>query len=271
VEVPGFTWTPGGPESVPDEVHDRIDWVLSSGPAETLDSQVVGEFGGPDVGIGFDPWPTDHRGVVSVFHVTPKVPDPFVAPTKRRIFKGDGIHVRYRTADATGQSIAIVPRGAGPARALKRKAVGPPGAVNWSTGFGTGGLAPGDYDAVLISGGAVISRAPFWLYAAGTDPSVRTTKRTYVVGEPIRVRWNAAPGFRWDWIGVYAANRTGSGNYLLYAYTSTKIKGGVTIGPESFPGLKTWPLKPGLYRVKLLKDDSYRTLAISVTFRIVSK
>ena len=27
VAIPGFTWTPGGPESDPREVHDRIDWV----------------------------------------------------------------------------------------------------------------------------------------------------------------------------------------------------------------------------------------------------
>ncbi|WP_203718605.1 endonuclease/exonuclease/phosphatase family protein [Asanoa siamensis] len=28
VKDPGFTWTPGGPEADPQEVHDRIDWVL---------------------------------------------------------------------------------------------------------------------------------------------------------------------------------------------------------------------------------------------------
>ena len=50
VEVPGFTWTPPGTlESVPDEVHDRIDWVLVQGPAETTGTKLVGEAGGPDV------------------------------------------------------------------------------------------------------------------------------------------------------------------------------------------------------------------------------
>jgi hypothetical protein len=262
VAIPGFTWTPGGPESVADEVHDRIDWVLASGPAETLASAVVGENGGPDVEVGFDAWPTDHRGVRSVFMVTPAVPGPYVAPAERRVFKGDRIKVRYRTAEGPGQSVAIVPRGAGPGKALKSKVVGPPGARAWSLGFGTRGLKPGEYDIVLISGGSVISRAPFWLYARGTDPSVRTTKSTYVVGEPIGVRWKAAPGFRW-------ADRLGSGRYLLYEYTKTKVEGGTTIGPYAFPGLKTWPLKPGTYRIKLLKDDSYRTLAISATFRVV--
>ncbi len=253
-----------------DEVHDRIDWVLSSGPAEAVGSAVVGENGGPDVEIGFDAWPTDHRGVLSEFLVTPAVPGPFVAPAERRVFKGDRIEVRYRTADGPGQRVAIVPRGGGPGKALKSKAVGPPGARSWSLGFGTRGLKPGDYDIVLISGGSVISRAPFWLYARGADPCVRTTKRTYVVGEPIRVRWKAAPGFRWDWLGVYKADKIGSGRYLLYAYTKTKVEGVATIGPDAFPGLRTWPLQPGTYRIKLLMDDSYRTLAVSEAFRIVN-
>ena len=269
VEVPGFTWTPGGPESIPDEVHDRIDWVLASGPAETLGSTVVGEDGGPDVAIGFDPWPTDHRGVLSEFEVTPAVPDPFVAVGQRRVFKGDRIPVRYRTADEANQSVAIVPRGKGPARALKSKAVGPPGAQDWSLGFRTRGLEPGDYDVVLISGGSIVSRSPFWLYRRGTETKVWATEQTFLVGAPIRVRWRAAPGFRWDWLGVYAADRTASWRYLLYDYTKTKVEGVATIGPDAFPGLRTWPLKPGRYRIKLLIDDSYRTVAVSATFRIV--
>jgi len=73
VAVPGFTWTPGSPEAVKNEVNDRIDWVLSAGPAAARDSRVVGEAGGPDVEIPFNPWPTDHRGVVSTFDVTPGV------------------------------------------------------------------------------------------------------------------------------------------------------------------------------------------------------
>ena len=53
----------------------------------------------------------------------------------------------------------------------------------------------------------MLSRSPFWLYAAGTRPSLRTTKEVYEVGEPIRVRWRAAPGYRWDWMGVFSPGR----------------------------------------------------------------
>ena len=90
VAVPGFTWTPPGTlESVPDEVHDRIDWVLVQGPAETLATQLVGEAGGPDVDIERDPYPTDHRGVVSTFRVDAADPAPFAAVGARRVFVGE--------------------------------------------------------------------------------------------------------------------------------------------------------------------------------------
>src|SRR6185312_543149 len=157
VAVPGFTWTPGGPESDPREVHDRIDWVLSSGPAETLDSTVVGEAGGPDVGIGFTPWPTDHRGVVSTFRVTPAVPSPFVAPSARRVFVGDSLGVTYRATAATGQSIKLVPAGQGASAAVRSVSVGPPASRDGTATFSTAGLAPRPYDAILVSGGSVVS------------------------------------------------------------------------------------------------------------------
>jgi len=55
----------------PQETHDRIDWVLAAGPAETVSSEVVGEEGGPDVGVGVSPWGSDHRAVVAEFSAEP--------------------------------------------------------------------------------------------------------------------------------------------------------------------------------------------------------
>jgi len=283
VAVPGFTWTPGGPEGDPHEVHDRIDWVLSTGPAEALDSTVVGEAGGPDVGIGFDPWPTDHRGALSTFRVTPAVPAPFVAPSARRLFVGDSLEVRYRAGAGSGQSLAIVPAGGQPAAAVASTPVGPPGTQDGTASFATAALAPGAYDVVLVSGGSVISRAPVWLYPPGTPTSVWTSKRTYVVGEPIVVSWRAAPGFRWDWLGVYSPGDTGSsphsagcnagcnGNsrYLLYVYTQTAIEGSAIFDAGAAPGSATWPLKPGSYEIRFLVDDSYRSIAVSANFKVV--
>jgi hypothetical protein len=281
--VPGFTWTPGGPEGDPREVHDRIDWVLDSGPATALDSTVVGEAGGPDVGIGFDPWPTDHRGVVSTFLVTPAVPSPFVAPSARRVFVGDNLDVRYRAGAGTDQSIAIVPAGQGPSAAVSSVSVGPPAPRDGTATFNTSTLAPGAYDTILVSRDAVISRSPFWLYARGTPTTVWTSKRSYVVGEPIQVSWRAVPGFRWDWLGVYKPGDTAvsphsagcnagcssNGGYQLYVYTKTAIEGSATFDSAAFPGIATWPLKPGTYEIRFLVDDSYRSIAVSANFKVV--
>jgi hypothetical protein len=149
--------------------------------------------------------------------------------------------------------------------------------------FPTSGLAPGAHEALLVDAtGAVESRSPFWLYAAGTQPSLRTMKEVYEVGEPIRVRWRAAPGYRWDWMGVFAPGRgpaqnaedcnagtCGNGHYLLYHYTDTLIQGSTLIGPASLDGYRTWPLKVGTYEIRLLMDDGYRLLAISNSFKVV--
>ena len=279
VAVPGFTWTPPGTlESVPDEVHDRIDWVLVQGAAETLGTKLVGEAGGPDVDVERDPYPTDHRGVVSTFRVEPANPAPFAAVAARRVFVGEDLTVRFH---GPGAHVVLVRAGNGPGAALASRPTG--GAADGALTFPTGGLAPGVHEALLVSsGGTVLSRSPFWLYAAETSPSLRTSKEVYEVGEPIRVRWRAAPGYRWDWMGVFAPGRgpaqnaedcnagvCGNGHYLLYDYTNTLIQGSRLIGPSSFPGYRTWPLKVGSYEIRLLMDDGYRLLAISNSFKIV--
>ncbi len=277
--VPGFTWTPPGTlESVPDEVHDRIDWVLVQGPAETLDTQLVGEAGGPDVDIERNPYPTDHRGVVSTFRVEAADPAPFAAVGSRRAFVGRDLEVR---AHGPGSRVVLVRAGQGPAAALVSRSLG--GASDVTLTFPTQTLSPGAHEALLLNAGnTVLSRSPFFVYAAGTPPSLRTSKEVYEVGEPIRVRWRAAPGYRFDWFGVFSPGRgpaqnaedcdagtCGNGHYLLYHYTETLIQGSTLIGPASFPGYRTWPLKVGTYEIRLLMDDGYRLLGISNSFKIV--
>ena len=204
VAMPGFTWTPGGPESDPHEVHDRIDWVLAAGPATATASGVVGEAGGPDVAYSVTPWPTDHRGVVSTFTVTPALPQPFAAVDARRVFVGESLGVRYHAATGTGQRLAIVPAGQGPTAAVASILVGPPASADGRATFSTASLAPGAYDAILVApSGTVSSRSPFWLYPPGTPSRVATSKSVYQVGEPIDVSWSNAPGMRWDWLSVF--------------------------------------------------------------------
>jgi hypothetical protein len=157
------------------------------------------------------------------------------------------------------------------------------GGADVTVTFPSGAVAPGAYQALLLNAGdAVLSRSPFWLYAAGASPRIWTTKGVYDVGEPIHVRWQAAPGYRFDWMGVFSPGRgpaqnaedcnagsCGNGHYLLYHYTDTRIQGSALIGPDSFAGYRTWPLKVGSYEIRLLMDDGYRLLAISNSFKIV--
>ena len=274
VARPGFTWTPGGPESVPREVHDRIDWVLAAGRARAEESDLVGERGGPDVDIAVDPYPTDHRGVASTFVVTPGEAPVFVAPERRRLTIGDTLSVVFHG----GEQVALARIGGGPAAAL------PTLAEDGTLTFPTAGLRRGAYEARLLGeDGAVLARAPFWLYRPGERTKVWASKQVYERGEPIGVSWSNAPGLRWDWLGVFRvkpgkqtayatpgcnAGYCGNGAYLVYEYTKTAIEGATTISRASAGG---WPLRPGTYEIRYLLDDGYSSRAKSPRFRIVRR
>jgi endonuclease/exonuclease/phosphatase family protein len=282
VARPGFTWTPGSPEGEKVEVHDRIDWVLSAGPATATASSVVGEGGNPNTDIAVDPWPSDHRGVVSTFEVTPAPMPLLVAVESRSLQQGDPLVVRFHARGQAGERVVLVRAGGSVGSAVASKSTG--GAVDGSLDFATGSLAPGAYEAVLVSqGGSAIARSPFWLYEPGSVATVSTSTSRYQVGERIRVSWTQAPGMKWDWLGIYTAgsgadnpnNSTcfagtcGNGHYLLYEYTNAAIEGSTTFGPASLVGYKTWPLGPGTYEVRLLVDDGYRSVTSSPRFKIV--
>jgi endonuclease/exonuclease/phosphatase family metal-dependent hydrolase len=286
VAVPGFTWTPGGPESVRDEVHDRIDWVLAAGPARAIGSQIVGEVGGPDVDFAVDPYPTDHRGVVSTFETTPGEAPILVAVGSRRVTVGEDLVVTFHARGETDERVALVPAGGTAADAVAVMRTGPGSPTDGRVVFPTSGLPPAAYEAVLLDGrDAVLSRGPFWLYAPGTPTVVTTSKAVYAPGEPIVVSWTNAPGFRWDWLGVYApgevdsspiatnceASYCGNTRYLLYEYTRTAIEGTAAFTEASFPGWTTWPLGPGTYEIRLLLDDGYRSVASSPPFKIENR
>jgi hypothetical protein len=295
---PGFTWTPGGPESDPHEVFDRIDWVLASGPARAIDSEIVGERGNPEVDIAFKTYPTDHRGVVSTYEVIPERPLPFAAVAERRVFVGDELLVRVHarggstveivadTRTANGPEIEPGARGSNDGDATKNLKRGCRSDCQRWFSFPTDTLSPGRYEADLHApDGRVISRSPFWLYAAGTKPSVTVARPVYRVGEPIEVDVRAAPGMRWDWVAVFKAvggskhpdastcNATpcGSGNYRVGQHTGSLIEGRTVIkGDWPYDVEGAWPLMPGRYEIRLLLDDGYRQLAFSAPFKVVA-
>ena len=81
VRTPGLTWTPGYPHPwvKADELHDRIDMIWSGGNTTTVESKIIGEGKNPAVDIAVNPYPSDHRAVVSAFRVVPS-PAPSPGP-----------------------------------------------------------------------------------------------------------------------------------------------------------------------------------------------
>ena len=275
VATPGFTWTPGGPETDPHEVFDRIDWVLHSSGITASNSRLVGEAGGADVEVAVAaPYPSDHRGVVSTLDVTLATSPVLVAVSTRRVIKSRPLTVTFHAPGQPGEHIRLVRHRPGPNHVARSRSTGPAGTRDGKVVFKTTHLTRGRYDAKLKSAdGRTLSRTAFWVYTRDSHATVTTSRRTYRVGQPIRVRWTRAPGMGLDWIGIFRCRRVkcaGPGDYLLYTYTRTRIAGRGVIGPSAatLEGAVSWPLRPGRYVVRLLIDDSYISIAHSRHFRI---
>ena len=281
VADPGLTWWAKKPHvSVSDEnfgpldVTDRIDFVYAAGPSVTTASRIVGEVGGPEVSVSVSPWPSDHRGVVSSFAITPATPPVFVAVERRLVNIGKHLGVTFHSPGGPNESLAISRSTAGPSAppvAVRPTGAGAP--TNGTVTFSTSGLKPGHYWVSLRdASGRTLTRDAFWAKARVTPVRVFTSKRVYRVGQPIVVQWRNTPGERWDWVGVY--DRGADPNvayYWLWGYTSATVAGHCTLDrtPPYFGyGPQTWPLAPGDYSVYLLRDDGYSIIARGV-FRVV--
>jgi endonuclease/exonuclease/phosphatase family metal-dependent hydrolase len=257
VATPGITWTFGYPfpRIAKDEVVDRIDMIHASPGVQVLDSGIVGPPGTRDATFTVDPYPSDHRGVVSTVRFTPVAPGPFASVLHKRVVRGAPFGVRYAAPHGEGiDRLAIVHAGGKPRAALLEL---PPqeASVYGSVTFGSGGLHPGRYDALLVSGRRhVLSRSPFWVVRQGARMRVRAKQR----GRAVRISWHNAPGFRRDWVGVWKAGDNDLYNdYLTYAYTDATVSGSTRLSG----------LRPGRYIVRLLLDDGYEELARS-SFRV---
>jgi hypothetical protein len=252
---------------------DRIDYLYAAGPVDTVESQLVGEEGGRGVELGFDPWTSDHRAVVSTFDVTPVVMPVMVSVNAALLTQGDPLTVAYRSTGSDG-SVAIVPSGgATSSPALTEDVTASSGTFD----VDTSALEPGGYDAVLVGGdGSEVARVAFWVRDPNAQIEVSTDQETHRVGEPIVVSWTDGPANRWDWVGVYEATKSDPkvDYYLLWNYTGLHASGAV---PPSVSGSMTldetamgnpWPLPPGRYVVHYLVTDRYRSIG-SASFDVV--
>ena len=275
VARPGYTWTPGGPESAKREVYDRIDWVLSMGRATPTASSVVGEAGNENVDISIPMWPSDHRSVVSTFRVTPSPTPSFVAAEARAYEQGDEVSVRYHAKP--GETVVIRPPSGSKIDATDPEDQSADGRYGQSTDENT---PTGEYDVELVdSSGEVVTSTTFFLYPPGTGRASRLRRRSTRSASPSRSH-GRTPGMKWDWMSVFPAGSgldnphaadcatgyCGNGNYSLYEYTHASIEGSTTLREES---AGPWPIKPGRYDVRLLVDDGYTRAAVSAPFEIV--
>lgn len=266
VAEPGLTWPAARPfvegynPGLNGAPPDRIDFVYVAGPATTRDSVVLGERGAPGASLSVAPWPTDHRAVLSTFGVTPGVPPPLIAVEQRLVTRGDKVRLRFRSPAGGADLIAIVAHGDPVERAIATRPAGDNSANAGALTFATNGWKPGLYDAVMVgANGSEYPRASFWLLGKETNPRLRVSRRVYDRGGPIRLRWMAAPGNRWDWIGIYPRGSDPHvASFLLWLYTGATIAGKAALGEEANG---PWPLPPGRYSAYLLEDDSYARLA----------
>jgi endonuclease/exonuclease/phosphatase family metal-dependent hydrolase len=270
VADPGYTWSPGGPETRPHDFPDRIDWVLHAGPATTVDSRLVGERGNPQVDLAVaPPYPTDHRGVVSTFDVQPSALRPLVSPGRRRLTVGTGsLQVTYSGFGNADEQIAFQRRPGSPLLNARSTGDDSSGVLRLSRR----GLGPGRYDVVLSSGGRVVHRAPVWVYPRGAAATLGTDHASYGVGDPIRVRFGGAPATQLDWVGLMRCAKVcpGPGSYLMYRYTRARVVGSVVFSDTTYlgEGSQSWPLEPGRYIARLMDDDSYHAIGKSRIFTV---
>lgn len=261
VARPGLTWTPGTPPPRirERETLDRIDWVTASGPATTLASRLVGEPGGPDVDVGV-PWGSDHRAVASTFDVNAAQAPPLAHAEPRVVRRGSTVTMRYMGARGTAKRIGIMRPG------RRRPLASLPIADtsdHRAAFFGTAGLRPGVYRAALLSRGRVVASSRFWVIAKNARPRIRTSRRVYAPGQPIRMRWSGMPGNRFDWVGIFKAGRT----LDLYGYLGFGYLGALPSGRVSMTEADLGRLAPGRYVAALFLDDGYALLA-RTSFRV---
>jgi endonuclease/exonuclease/phosphatase family metal-dependent hydrolase len=271
VTHPGFTWW-AKRQRIPDynpgdgDPQDRIDFLWYAGPAALTGSEIVGEAGAAGVSIAVTPWPSDHRAVVSSFEVVPAPIPPLVAAERRVYRSGERVRIVYCGAGRGGGTIAVA-RVASAAHLIPLRFID----VDGNRGvleLPGDALAPGWY-RVGLSSAARESIGPndFWVLDAEAAPSLGVAGSTFAVGEPLPLRWQNAPGNRNDWLAVFDADAPRDArDSLAWAYVGARSSGMLALaGPTAEAG---WPLGPGHYVVRLLKDDGFELLAESSPFTV---
>lgn len=101
--------------------------------------------------------------------------------------------------------------------------------------------------------------------------TISVTKHLYKSKEAIDIQWTHAPGNRFDYLSIEPSTKEKTVEKICL-YTKAKVNGSLRYAGhkprDCFGKAVPWPLKPGVYHVKLMLDDSYRVLA-ATTIRII--
>lgn len=259
----GLTWPASRPEvgsynpGPSGRPADRIDLTFVSEGIAVSSSEVVGEGQAADSDIVIDPWPGDHRAVVSTLQIALADSGPYLAPAQRQVEQGESVVLNSYAAEAPSLVTALSEAGSEVTAEI---------AESGAATIDTTTLDPGPVEVTATaSDGTEVASGMFWVSAPGTEASLTIAQKQYGVGDPVSVTWSDAPGNKWDWLGVYKRGADPNvASYKLWAYTNATISGEAVIG-DGFVG--AWPLPAGEYDVVLMQDDSYEELA-RATFSI---
>ena len=196
--TPGITWTFGYPfpRLAPDEVGrpDRPRPGVGAA-SQVLDSGIAGPPGTPRrrPSRSTRTRPTTARSSRTV-RLTPAAPGPFASVLRppRRARRPD--RRPLRRAARRGRSTGSRSSAPAAARQGADVAAAAGGELLRRVTFGSGGLQPGRYDALLVTRrDRVLSRSTFWVVAPGARPRIAVAAPVRV-GRRIRVSWRNAPG-----------------------------------------------------------------------------
>ncbi|MFT5140153.1 MAG: lysophospholipase L1-like esterase/endonuclease/exonuclease [Rhodothermales bacterium] len=274
VADPGLTWWAGRPplESYTpgdNDPQDRIDFVWYAGQAEVRESIIVGEEGRADVSIGVTPWPSDHRGVVSTFSVIP-ADMPVVLGLGKRVYRTDE-DVEIIFQGGSQQTMAVITGLASDDAKLT--------STEYSIRSGTrnrlaaSSFGPGHYQISVSGQDGNELQNEFWILDGDREAAIEVVGDSFAVGQAIPIVWNNAPGNRNDYVAVYLPGSTAqyeTGDYeigLPWAYIDALPQGRSQLD-ESNAGWG-WPVLPGTYVMRLMKDDGYDILAESASFEVL--
>lgn len=251
-DEPGITWTPVLSQE-PRNAFDRIDFVYNS----VNDGLGVVSSTELDHRNSVNPWPSDHRAVITTFSVT--MPPQTAKASNAMPVNGSQAAPRrplLTWVPGTGTTSHNVYFGTTSPGTLQGNQAG--------SSFSPGLLLPNTtyYWRIDEQKQGGVTTGDVWSFRTGNFAGAQPGKTTYTRNEAITINFSNAPGGTKDWIGIYAAdgaygNGAGSIGWAYLNGTQTAPKKAIRDGSITFPsGLPN----AGSYVIRFFQNDGYYQL-----------